>query len=63
MSLALDMEASVELPAPFPAANLRELIDLVPDHGQVKVSTQMGGDQRDPYPVGYLLQAKWGADS
>ncbi|WDH77880.1 hypothetical protein PTQ19_10140 [Microbacterium esteraromaticum] len=55
----LIMSADVELSVPFTPADLKGFLSTVPDDARVTVSTFMGGSQRDPYPTGYRLMAKW----
>lgn len=47
----------IEVPAPFKASALAEFVATVPDEAEVTISTVMGGDQRTPYPVKYILTA------
>lgn len=56
---SLDMRASATLGAPFSPSDLRTFLSTVPDSARVSITTRMGGDQRDPYPTGYIVIANW----
>ena len=55
----LSMSADVELSVPFSPKDLAGFFATVPDDARVTVATFMGGSQRDPFPTGYRVMAKW----
>lgn len=50
-----------ELGCPFTRADLEAALERIPTevNARITVTTHMGGSQRDPYPTGYTLVAKW----
>lgn len=51
--------AKVEVSYPADAARIKEFAEALPDHATVTITTRMGGTQRDPEPVGYVLVGQW----
>lgn len=56
---AAEHTVTVETAWPIPAKTLAGLTAAAPDHADVFVTVLQGGSQRDPYPVGARIVAKW----
>lgn len=56
---AAEHTITVETPWPIPAKTMAALTAAAPDHAELHVVVIQGGSQRDPYPVGARIVAKW----
>lgn len=55
----VETSATMRVPSPFSPGDLRRFLEVVPPGAEVRITTQMGGTQRDPEATGYILWAKW----
>lgn len=51
--------SSDRLPLPLSVEQVSAFLVGIPTNAEFTVTVFEGGNQRDPYPVAYILQAKW----
>jgi len=56
---AAEHTITVKTDWPIPAKTLAALTAAAPEHADVVVTIHQGGSQRDPYPTGATVIAKW----